>query len=217
MNFAKKIIIHLILLSIIIFLYGCTGAVSDAGDINETTATTEEGTVSVDNASGSTAVVDGIINQAEYGSSIKDNATGIELYWSNDSSRLNIGMITGADGWAAVGFDPQTSMSGANIIFMALDGANMLVRDDFGTSVFAHSDDESLGGSNDIIEYSGTRDSGISIYEFSIPLDSKDEFDKVLVPGNTYKVILALNSNSTDFNTKHSLKNKAEITLGQGK
>ena len=157
--------------------------------------------------------VDGIIDENEYANSFMDDSTGIELFWSNDGQDLYVGIIAGTSGWVAVGFDPRSGMRGANIIFMAFDGDTVVARDDFGTSTFAHEQDEELGGSSDISQFAGAREGNSAVYEFVIPTDSGDEFDGVLSSGNKYEVILAVNSGSIDFDTKHSARSSKEIQL----
>jgi len=200
---------------------GCTPAATTAAektadapqeDVDETVEAKEE-IINTGAASAEAVVINGEIGNGEYMASLQDNNTGIQLFWSNDSQDLYIGIITDSGGWVAVGFDPQSAMKGANIIFMALDGGTVLLRDDFGTSSFSHDSDEKLGGSNDISESAGKKDGDKAVYEFIIPLDSSDEFDKVLSPGNSYKVILSLNSSNTDFDRKHSARSSNQITL----
>jgi len=157
--------------------------------------------------------IDGEIGEAEYMSSFEDKTTGMEVFWSNDSRYLYMGITTGSAGWVSVGFDPQTAMKGADMVFLAHDGSQIIARDDFGTSTFGHDSDIDLGGSLDIREYAGMKNINGAVYEFIIPLDSGDEFDKKLSPGNSYEVILAVHHSSIDFDIKHSARSSGEITL----
>jgi len=65
------------------------------------------------------------------------------------------------------------------------------VRDDFGTVPVAHSADMSNGGTNDIVDAAGCEANGKTYLESVIPLDSGDPADKPLVPGSTYKALIA--------------------------
>jgi hypothetical protein len=58
-----------------------------------------------------------------------------------------------------------------------------------------------------------TKENSLTVYEFSIPMDSGDEFDKVLSPGNTYNIILAVNNSSIDFDRAHSARSSGQIML----
>ncbi len=135
------------------------------------------------------------------------------MHWLNDSSNLYICLESQSTGWTAIGFDPGFVKKGANIILFAMDGENVRVRDDFGVSSYSHSSDQDLGGSLDILQYEGKKTGNGATFEFVLPLKSGDEFDKSLEPGNTYKVILAVNSKSTDFAIKHTAASSTSITL----
>lgn len=157
--------------------------------------------------------IDGNIERNEYPFSYFDNITGITLYWYNDSKDLYIGLESRTEGWTAIGFDPERFMKDANIILFALENENVMASDDYGTSNFSHSSDEELGGSFDITKYAGKKENNITTIEFTIPLDSGDEFDRILEPSGSYNVILAVNLSNTDFDSKHSKRNSATIGL----
>ncbi len=157
--------------------------------------------------------IDAQITTNEYPFSYFDNVTDITLYWHNDSKDLYIGLESQAEGWIAIGFDPERSMKDANIVLFALENENVIARDDYGTSNFSHSSDEELGGSFDITEYAGKKENNITTIEFVIPMDSGDEFDRVLEPTGNYSVIIAVNLANTDFNSKHSKKSSGVIEL----
>jgi hypothetical protein len=228
MIFSKKYILAFAILMVIsMLLFSCTqdtegqeqeSAAGDAQDREPVEETADDGTGTMAEEAESTdtdmsPVIDGSIDPGEYPHSLTENATGIEFFWSHDGQELFAGIKTGSSGWVSAGFDPQSAMKDANIIFMALDGEDVVMRDDFGTSTFSHDDDVKLGGTNDITAFAAGRDGGITVYEFSIPLDSGDEFDRVLVPGNEYGIIFAVNDNGIDFDSKHSARGSASIQL----
>jgi len=129
---------------------------------------------------------------------------GIELQWRTDDEYLYVNVSAPTTGWVAVGFDPTNQMADANIIIGYVnDGGEVMIRDDFGTSSTSHASDESLGGTDNTTEHYGMEDAGTTMLHFKIPLDSGDMYDKVLVPGNNYNVILAYGSadNFTGFHT----------------
>ncbi|MGM0366395.1 MAG: DOMON domain-containing protein [Actinomycetota bacterium] len=187
----KYVYIILIPFVLAIVLAGCTGQeqqpASAAGEIK----------------------TDGTIEENEYRYTITDSTTGLTLYWYNDSDNLYMGIETETEGWLSVGFDPEFAMKGANIIFLAIEDGQAKARDDYGTANFAHQPDTELGGTDDMIEYAA---SGTS-FEFAIPLDSGDEYDKKLEPGSQYAIIMAVNDRSTDFDAKHTARSKATIQL----
>jgi len=139
---------------------------------------------------------------------VEDSATGLAVYWSQDNTLLYMGITGLGPGWAAVGFNPSFAMKDANIIMMAFSEDQALIRDDFGVSNFDHQPDTELGGTSDIEEHAGSPDA----FEFVILLDSGDEYDQELIPGQTYKMILAV-SDSPDFDSKHSKRSSVSVSL----
>ncbi len=155
--------------------------------------------------------IDGVIYAGEYAHSTE--AAGFEIHWSNDAQTLRVGLISPGTGYLAIGFDPVNRMEGANFILGAVVDGKTIVRDDFGTGPVAHSPDAASGGTNDILEAAGCEANGRTYLEFAIPLDSGDPMDKPLVPGNTYKVIIAFHETSDDFGAWHSRRGSGTITL----
>jgi len=68
---------------------------------------------------------------------------------------------------------------------------------------------------NDQEEYAGKPDGDTAVYEFKILLDSGDEFDGVLNPGEEHKVIFSVNDRVIDFDSKHTKKSSGRIQLAQ--
>ncbi len=129
---------------------------------------------------------------------------GIELQWRTGDEYLYINVSAPTTGWVAVGFDPTNQMADANVIIGYVDDSgDVFIRDDFGISPTSHASDESLGGTDNIMDHYGIEEAGTTMLHFRIPLDSGDMYDKVLVPGNNYNVILAYGSadNFTGFHT----------------
>lgn len=233
MSFSKRYILPLMLVvSCFLIFSGCSGETADAeepavssvedvedenmgGDEVEAPDLEEDSESTDQGIPDQVPDIDGSIAEGEYASSLIDEGSGIEFFWSHDGQELFAGIKTGSPGWVSVGFDPSSAMKEANMIFLAMEGGNVLVRDDFGTSTFSHGPDLDLGGSDDINAYAANSSDGLTEYEFSIPLDSGDEYDRVLVPGNEYSVIFAVNDNGTDFDMKHSARGSALMGLDQ--
>lgn len=150
----------------------------------------------------------GVVGENEYQFLVEESATGLAVYWSQDNTLLYMGITGLGPGWAAVGFNPSFAMKDANIIMMAFSEGQALIRDDFGVSNFDHHPDTELGGTSDIEEHAGSPDA----FEFVILLDSGDEYDQELIPGQTYKMILAV-SDSPDFDSKHSKRSSVSVSL----
>jgi hypothetical protein len=173
------------------------------------TPTTEEAETP---AAGAVPTVDGIIDEDEYPNTATINA--IELWWYNDGESLSVALQAPTEGWVGIGLDPENMMQGADLkLAAALDG-EMRVTDAFGTgpSGPVHPPDEELGGTDDIEEAMVVTEDGVTRFEFRIPLDTGDQYDKPLEPGNTYPIIVAFGP-SDEYNAYHAFRQMSEITL----
>jgi hypothetical protein len=155
--------------------------------------------------------VDGVIYAGEYAHNTEAN--GFAIHWSNDARTLRVGLISPGTGYVAIGFDPVSRMEGANFVLGAVTDGRLTVRDDFGTGPVAHSADTANGGTSDILDAAGCEANGKTYLEFVIPLDSGDPMDKRLVPGGTYKVLIAYHETNDDFGAWHSRRGSGSIML----
>jgi len=153
--------------------------------------------------------IDGVIGPDEYRHSMTDPGTGMQVHWQNDDTHLYIGLISPGTGWAAIGFDPERKMQGANIIIAAVDKENLVIEDHYGSSPTAHRQDIE----DAIIRAAGTEADGATTIEFVIPLASHDTNDALLTPGETVGIILAYHRNNDAFTTRHSKRSTTQITL----
>jgi len=155
---------------------------------------------------------DGVVVDGEYA---HEAIIGeVRLWWRNDAEFLYLAMEAPTTGWIAVGLDPTNRMEGANFIFGAVADGEVQIWDAYGTAPVGanHPPDEDLGGTNDIVTYTGVEEDGVTRFEVRIPLDSGDEYDKPLQPGSTYPVIAAVGT-SDSFDARHSSRAQGEITL----
>ncbi len=138
----------------------------------------------------------------------------ITLMWktNNAEDSLLVKVSATTVGWVAVGFDPTVGMQDANIIIGYVVNDTAYVRDDVGTGLHSHAPDTTLGGTNDVADIAGTEDGGITEISFTIPLDSGDLQDQVLVVGESYVVILAWGTDD-DFDALHTVRVTTEIDI----
>ncbi len=138
----------------------------------------------------------------------------LHLDWMVDGEDLKLRVSAPTTGWVAIGFEPSSAMKDANMIIGHVSGGSASARDDFGTSRTAHASDESLGGSSNVRDISGSEEDGHTTLRFTIPLDSGDEYDQPLSPGSTHKVIYAYGPDGADdYSTYHAARGSLEITL----
>ena len=142
----------------------------------------------------------------------KVTAKDITFEWKIEGKNLHVKLRAPTLGWIGVGFNPTKIMKDANIIIAYVKDGKIFIRDDFGTKEKRHTSDIELGGQDNIINAKGTEENGITSIEFSIPFDSGDIYDQKLIPGNEYKILLAMGEEDS-FTKKHKKKTKIEITL----
>jgi hypothetical protein len=166
-------------------------------------------------AASSTALdwqADGEITLGEY--THKATAGPLTVYWRNDDNYLYLALQARTVGWLSIGFDPDRTHIGADIIIGAVSNGTVTIQDSYGTSERGtfHTPDVNLGGDYSIIASGGSQQNGVTILEFQIPLNSGDKYDKALEAGSTVPVILAVGT-TRDLTSMHSFASFGEITL----
>jgi hypothetical protein len=137
---------------------------------------------------------------------------GFTLTWRVDGENLEVAVEAPTKGWVAVGFEPSSMMKDADYIIGYVTENEVFIRDDFGVGTASHKADTELGGSDDVSILGGSETNGNTSIQFSIPLQSGDEYDKVLEPGATYVVLLAY-GNVDNVDSIHRKHAKIDITL----
>lgn len=144
----------------------------------------------------------------------KVEVSGITLEWRSDGTNLDVRVFAPTTGWVAVGFNPSSMMKDANFIIGYVAGNDVFISDEFGSTQTSHTPDADLGGSDNVFNKEGTQTGNGTRITFSIPLNSGDSYDQVLVPGQTYKIILAYGPDGADdFTTKHALRASVDIKI----
>lgn len=156
--------------------------------------------------------IDGTIGVEEY----TDTATfgDMVVSWRHDGEFLYLAMEGPTEGWIAVGIEPTQAMADADYLFGYVEAGEAKFWDAYGTAPVGaeHPPDEELGGTSDIVEMAGTEENGVTRFEVQIPLDSGDEYDKVLMPGESYSIIVAMGP-TDEYNSKHFFVSSGELTL----
>jgi len=156
---------------------------------------------------------DGIVGENEYSRTIllmgpaRSGYTGgdLEVSWRNDQEHLYMALKGRTEGWISIGFDPLEWMKDADMIMGSVDGGKTTVLDLFSTGRYGpHEDDTFLGGTYDILEFAGSEEDGYTVIEFKRKLDTGDEFDKLLEPGESVSVIWAM-ADLDSRNLKHNV------------
>jgi hypothetical protein len=139
---------------------------------------------------------------------------GVMFKWKISGGNAEFIVHAPTQGWIGVGFDPSNAMKDANFIIGYVEGGELFIEDHFGDGAFSHRPDTELGGTNDIIEYTGKEDSSGTEITFTIPLDSGDSYDTKLEKGREHVILVAYGPDRSDnFKTKHPKRISFSVTL----
>jgi len=139
---------------------------------------------------------------------------GFVLKWESQGENLLITVKAETTGWIGFGIGATRMMKDANMILCWVDDASgiAMAEDHFGIGLTSHKNDISLGGKQNVTVLSGSQNETTTEVTFTIPLDSGDEFDKPLVRGESYRILLASN-NSDNISWKHNNRYAQEIII----
>jgi hypothetical protein len=142
------------------------------------------------------------------------NADDMQVRWMVEGENLSFEVDAPTTGWISVGFDPTRVMKDADFVIGYVDGSSVVVKDQFGNGTFSHKADTELGAADDIIEASGSEQGGRTVIRFTIPINSGDEYDTVLTPGELHTVLIAYGPDGEDnFTKKHAMRTKVSVKL----
>jgi len=137
------------------------------------------------------------------------NGIGFSLIIRGEQAEVTVSAP--ATGWVAVGFNPTSRMKDADFKIGYVKDGVAFARDDFGTGSTSHGDDTRIGGTADLISFTGTEKDGKTSVTFIFPLNSKDTKDVSLTKG-THTIILG-SSNSDSFTGMHNKIGKTTISV----
>ncbi|MFX0052495.1 MAG: DOMON domain-containing protein [Candidatus Hodarchaeota archaeon] len=159
-------------------------------------------------------VHDGIINLDEYSDSKSFYDGNFILYWQIEGDIIYLGFIGTTNGWVTIGIEPTVSMLDADMIFGWVNmNSTVEILDCFSTGKYGpHPPDTELGGTNDILAYNGSEDSGKITIEFSRKLAPGDEYDKEIPATGEVNIIWALGP-SDNYLDKHTRKGAGTMSM----
>ena len=122
------------------------------------------------------------------------------------------GLQAPTKGWIALGLGSEGKMKNADILIFTLRNGKVEGEDSFSSSPSGpHPADLSQGGTNDILELTGSEKDGVMTVEFKRKLRTGDPYDKDLHPGNN-TIIWALGSNF-EFASRHLQQGTGTLAL----
>lgn len=156
-------------------------------------------------------LADGIISEGEYAA--QADFGDIRVWWQHDGEFLYLAWEGDTTGWVSVGLNPENRMQGANYLFGYVADGIARLWDAYGTAPTSqHPPDAEIGGTDDIVTYTGEEENGVTRFEAQIPLDSGDPYDQALEAGKSYPMIVAI-GDADDFDAYHRRYDLGELTL----
>jgi hypothetical protein len=140
------------------------------------------------------------------------SSAGVTLRCRVEGDALHCFLSAATGGWVAVGFVPSQMMKDANLIIGYVADVAGHIRDDWGVSQTEHDADVSLGGTDNVVLISASETGGVTLLEFTIPMNSGDVFDKALTAGGDVLLILA-RGDDDNFTAMHSAVGTGTLTL----
>lgn len=143
-------------------------------------------------------------------------AKDMTFAWKVDGDTLHAKMSAKTKGWVGVGFNPSKKMKDANFILGYVKDGQAKVVDHFGTKATGHADDTKEGGSEDVTLVGGTEDKGVTVIEFTMPINSGDKMDSALTADGDTILLLSYGPDRDSFKPRHKFKKTMTVNLATG-
>lgn len=144
------------------------------------------------------------LTRDNYANSLSLNNGNYLLFWDIEQDDLYMAMLGQTTGWVAIGFNPGDMMMNADIVMAGFADENSYWSDSFSTGLFGpHPADTSLGGIDNIRNVTVLENEGWTIVEFSRKLDTGDEYDAQITPGEEMTIMWAVGRDD-NMEIKHS-------------
>ena len=157
-------------------------------------------------SAGSTAV-----NEAGYKTLSQE---GFDLAWKIYDGLIDVKLSYQTNGWVGFGIGNTGTMEGSHIILGFVMDGKAVVEDHFGLGGTEHVPQGELGAKDSLKARSGTYENGKTTIAFTMPLNTGNPLDPVLVEGETYQVILANGGEGAqDLQTYHGRSGRIIVEL----
>ncbi len=166
------------------FRVGLLGAVLAAAVLLLGACSGQGPTSPEDSASRALPKVDGTIGPDEYEHQYRIDQVNMDLYWTIHGDRIYFGLHSAAQGWLAVGFDPDgPAMQGADIVFGWVEGDTVVINDEHAPTLSSHVKDVDLGSRDDLLQRAGSEDEQGTTLEWVRRLLTGDSKDRSITAG----------------------------------
>ena len=142
------------------------------------------------------SVHDGMIRPGEYSENFFDPTTKIVVYFKcmADTDRMmHVALVSPWSGWTELRVQAAEAWNGdLNVVRLSMSGSSVSVSDGFLNGTTAqYVDDVSAGGTDDVLEPVASRSGDAFVYEFDLPLLSRDALDCQLTGNGSFFFQLA--------------------------
>ncbi len=141
---------------------------------------------------------------------VKKNGMIVQWYYANN--RIHLEMEAPTDGWVAIGFHEEASLTGAYLIMGAVVQGAVTVAEHYTHRLGSYQSIKSLDGTDWVEMPDGDETAQKTRIAFSLPLRSPDSYRKSLQPGQSYRLTLAY-SQEDDFQHHSMMRISLPVTL----
>lgn len=156
---------------------------------------------------------DGVVAEGEYSKNLSLSGGRYVLHWKNDAENLYMALEARTEGFVAIGFEPSQGMKDADMVMGWATKREATVLDLYSTGIYGpHPPDEELGGTDDILKFGGAEFDGWTVIEFKRRMNTGDEFDQPLKPGQTVDIIWSI-SGTDSLDIRHNARGKSRLSF----
>lgn len=137
---------------------------------------------------------------------------GMTVSWYFDDTNIHFKMSAPTTGWVTVGFNETTEIKNAYLLMGHVTDGKANVVEHFTQSPGNYTPIENLGSPLQVRNVSGQENKGNTTINFTLPIDRPTAYQKELVQGKQYQMILAY-SLEDDFQHHSIMRTSVDIQL----
>jgi len=137
---------------------------------------------------------------------------GMTVSWYFDDKEIHFEMYAPTEGWIAFGLNEYSGIRNAYLLMGHIAKGEADIVEHYTQSPGNYRPIQDLGGSVQVQNVSGKEKNGNTFLRFSLPIGKATEYQKVLVEGKKYHMILAY-SVDDDFQHHSIMRTSVEIQL----
>ena len=137
---------------------------------------------------------------------------GMEVHWHFKQNRIFFTMKAPTRGWVAIGFNTTEKMTHAYLLMGRIAKNQAEVVEHFTIFPGAYEPIKTLGGITQVQDMYGSEKVNTTVLHFSLPVKALGQYQKDLLQGNTYFMVLAY-SQEDDFQHHSSMRTSINVEL----